>query len=127
MSEVSVTGNLSCAVFNKPRADRSGAVSATLRVEKILNESPLSRIGYECVQFDSGPETVCGVEVAVSRPSADIFEDELIGSLADARSFSRMTAPRISAPADPQAADLLVWDLNLRFTNRSERGQRTCQ
>jgi hypothetical protein len=127
MSEVRVTGSLACISLRKTRADRSGADSATLHANYILNELTSSRIGYACVQFDSGSETMRGAAVAVSRPSADIFEEALTKASAEFRNISRIDVPRFSASADPRTADQFAGDLNLRNTNRIERGHRTCQ
>jgi hypothetical protein len=126
MSEVRVTGSLSCAELHEVRSNRGSTGSVALQAIFIDRESPLSRIGYQCAQFESGPETVRDAAVAVSSPSADIFE-ELTTVFAQARSSSRMTAPRFSASAGLHPADLFARDKNLRCSNSCERGLKICQ
>jgi hypothetical protein len=127
MSEVRVTGCLFCAELHKVRFDRCGAVPAALHAINILREFSLSRNGYACVQFDSGPETVHEAAVAVYRPSADIFEEELLKASVEVLSFSRIDAPRFCASTSPRTADLLTRDTNLRSFNSSQRGPKPCQ
>lgn len=127
MSEVRVTGSLFYAELHKARSDRGGTVPAALHAINIPSEFSLSRIGYGCVQFDSQPEIVHGAAVAVHRPSADIFEEDLIKTSVEAMSFSRIDAPRFVASTSPRTADLLTRNRNPRFSNSSQRGPKSCQ
>jgi len=60
-------------------------------------------------------------EVAVSRPSADIFV-ELSKASAGVRGSSRLTVPRCSASADSRTGNV-----KLRYPNASERGLKRCR
>lgn len=146
MSEVRVTGLSYFTEVCTARSDRNGDGRDALQAINIERELPISRIGYSSVQSESGTATVpsasasflsqsrqpqlievrvvparrLSAPVAVSLPSADIFE-EMTKTSEEVRSSSRINAIGCSASAYPPIADR-----NPRSSNSSERGLRPC-